>query len=72
MTEAEKWIREARSLEEQGDLAGAALRYRRALQLSEGREARDLCLTLADLDMQQGNLHGADVWYVLATEYPEK
>lgn len=33
------------------------------------RQAEEVCLCLADLSMQQGNMHGADVYYVKAMEY---
>lgn len=34
--------------------------------------AMEICLSLADLNMQQGNMHGADVYYVKAMVYDKK
>ena len=59
--------------------AQAELQYRRALKLYEQLHSmtgssdfadalREVCLSLADLCMQQGNLHGADVYYVSAMD----
>lgn len=32
-------------------------------------QAREICEILADLSMQQGNMHGADRYYVMAMDY---
>ena len=35
----------------------------------DGAAAREAALSLAELSMEQGNMHGADVYYVLADRY---
>ena len=73
MEEAEKLVRQGEAWEKAGEYARAEEAFCRALRCYEAAactaRARELCLTLADLDMTQGNLHGADVWYVRALKY---
>ena len=73
MEQAEEFVRQGKAWAEAGEYARAEAAYRKALSLCEAgsrsREAYDLCLTLAELNMEQGNMHGADVWYVRALEH---
>ena len=70
----------ANQLESRGDPEQAAAQYQKALRLYDrllkttgdreyGRLARECCTSLADCQMQLGNLHGADVYYVMALTY---
>ena len=72
---AEEYVRQGRAWAAAGDIPRAEEAFRRALARYEAlgcdQEARDLCLTLADLAMEEGNLHGADVYYVRALRYPK-
>lgn len=78
LREIDSYVRQTKACEDQPGLSERF--YRKALTLAEenfretgapeaGSLARDLALSLADLDMQQGNMHGADVWYGKALEY---
>ena len=72
------YVRQAEACEDRPGLSERF--YRKALTLAEenfretgdpeaGSLARDLALSLADLNMQQGNMHGADVWYGKALDH---
>ena len=80
---AEEYIHLGQTLESQGDLVKAEQAFLKALRILDGclcssddplvtSKAKKLCLYLADLDMQQGNMHGADVYYVKAMQYSDK
>ena len=80
---AEEYMILGQDLESQGELQKAEQAFLKALKLTEGTlnccgkpkdtdQAKDLCLILADLNMQQGNMHGADVYYVKAMQYSDK
>lgn len=76
---AREYVSQGEALENQGSLSGAESRYLRALVIYDwllnlGEEnfripARELSERLAELNMQQGNMHGADVYYVKAMAY---
>ena len=80
---AEKYMVLGQNLEFQGELQKAEQAFLKALKITEESlqkskispaivKAKDLCLILADLNMQQGNMHGADVYYVKAMQYSDK
>lgn len=80
---AEKYMVLGQDLESQGELQKAEAAFLKALKITEDSlqksktspiisKAKDLCLILADLNMQQGNMHGADVYYVKAMQYSDK
>ena len=77
---SEACIQAGRELELEEQLSLAENLYILSLKIYEalGRKtklekdvlaAREICLSLADLNMQQGNMHGADVYYVKACSY---
>ena len=70
MEAAEKERTLGEDFRRRGDPGRARQHYIRALARYEAldcrSQARDLCLTLADLAMEEGNMHEADVWYVRA------
>ena len=77
---AEEYTRQGAVLDLQGQPEQAAGLYLQALRLHDrllemtgdpafARAAGEDCLSLADLSMQLGNLHGADVYYVRAMGY---
>ena len=77
---AEEYMIQGHNLEFQGELQKAEAAFLKALKITEDSlqksktspiisKAKDLCLILADLNMQQGNMHGADVYYVKAMQY---
>ena len=79
----EKYMVLGQDLESQGELQKAEAAFLKALKITEDAlqesktspvtgKAKDLCLILADLNMQQGNMHGADVYYVKAMQYSDK
>ena len=80
---AEEYRLLGQNLESQGELPKAEQAFQKALKLTEEtisrsgkpediNNAKDLCLILADLNMQQGNMHGADVYYVKAMHYSKE
>lgn len=80
MSLAETLAEQARAWDLQQQPGRAEQFYLRALEIFDrlyqltgdrdlARKAADLCLDLADLSMQQGNMHGADVYYVKAMTY---
>ena len=80
---AEDYIDLGQNFESQGELQKAEQAFLRALKLTEENvlsygspqnsiQAKELCLILAELNMQQGNMHGADVFYVKAMQYSQK
>ena len=80
---AEEYMQLGQTLEARGDLQKAETAFLNALRITAGAlekdydsqiliRAKELCLILADLNMQQGNMHGADIYYVKAMQYSEK
>ena len=81
--QADGCLRLGSQLENRGDPEQAAVQLQKALQYYDrllqctgdrtyGGLARECCTGLADCQMQLGNLHGADVYYVMALTYEEK
>ena len=79
-TQAEEFARQGNFLDLQGCPEQAEQKYLRALKIWEelltetgapvyAHGAREICEHLADLLMQQGNMHGADLYYVKAFSY---
>lgn len=77
---AEACMEKGKALESQGKPEVAEVPCRKALQITDllwnhtGQKnyaltAREICLSLADLSMQQGNMHGADYYYAQALFY---
>ena len=77
---AGKASRQAADCVQQGDLQHGEQLYLKALRAwdeiyqqtgeqSDGAAAGEICEILADICMQQGNMHGADVYYVRALGY---
>ena len=73
--QAESWVRQGRELDLQEEPEKAERCCLRALGIYEqlleqtgsrayAQAAEQVCTTLADLAMQQGNMHGADRYYV--------
>ena len=77
---AEVCMKQGNLYDLQGDPAKAEQQYLEALKIQEAllkncgddscrKMAGEICEILADLNMQQGNMHGADVYYVKAFSY---
>ena len=78
--QAEMCIRQGCSYDLQENPRQAEQQYLQALRILQelinrtgnriyGEKAGEICLSLADLSMQQGNMHGADRYYVQAMEF---